>query len=81
MRKAARRGSAIAQNRLARILAAGRGIDANPVEAVKWHTIAKARGVSDSWLDEFMIKLSPAERAAGEQAAKPWLEAAAPAKT
>ena len=63
--------------RLARILAAGRGANADAVEAAKWHTIAKARGLSDSWLDEFMIKLTPAERAAGEKAARPWIEPAA----
>ena len=35
--KAAHLGSPIAQNRLARILMAGRGMPANPTEAVKWH--------------------------------------------
>jgi len=34
----------IAQDRLARILASGRGAPANPVEATKWHLISKARG-------------------------------------
>jgi hypothetical protein len=75
MGKAARRGSPIAQNRYARVLAAGRGIPADPVQATKWHTIAKAGGVSDTWLDEFVAKLSPAEREAGERAAKPWVTA------
>ena len=75
MRKAAGRGSPIAQNRFARVLAAGRGARANPVEAAKWHIVAKAGGISDTWLDEFVQKLSPAEREAGEKAARPWLNA------
>jgi hypothetical protein len=75
MRKAAGRGSPIAQNRLARVLAAGRGARANPVEATKWHIVAKAGGISDTWLDEFVQKLTPAEREAGEKAARPWLSA------
>ena len=73
-RKAARGGSAIAQNRLARILAAGLGVASDPVEATKWHLIAKARGVTDLWLDDFVGKLTPEQREAGEKAAKPWLE-------
>ena len=50
--KAARKGSPIAQNRLAHILAVGRGMPADPVEAIKWHLIAKAGGASDIPLDD-----------------------------
>ena len=74
-RKAALRGSAIAQDRLARILAEGRGAPKNPVEATKWHLISKARGETDLLLDDFVNGLDPATRAAGEKAAKPWLDA------
>jgi TPR repeat protein len=73
--KAARKGNPIAQNRLANILAVGRGVQANAVEAVKWHIIAKAGGVSDIPLDTFMQKQTPETRDAGEKAAKPWLDA------
>jgi hypothetical protein len=45
------------------------------VEAVKWHIIAKAGGVSDIPLDAFVQKQTPEIRAAGEKAAKPWLDA------
>jgi TPR repeat protein len=75
MRRAASRGSPIAQNRFARIVAAGRGTAGNPVEAAKWHIVAKAGGISDTWLDEFMQKLTPAERDAAEKAAQPWVAA------
>jgi hypothetical protein len=74
-RKAARRGSPVAQNRLARILAAGLGTTADPVEAVKWHLISKKGGVTDLWLDDFVGKLTPEQREAGEKAAQPWLNA------
>jgi uncharacterized protein len=73
--KAARKGNPIAQNRLANILAVGRGVQANAVEAVKWHIVAKAGGVSDIPLDTFVQKQTPEIRAAGEKAAKPWLDA------
>ena len=43
-RQAALHGNAVAQDRLARILAEGRGAPKNPVEATKWHLISKARG-------------------------------------
>jgi TPR repeat protein len=73
--KAARKGNPIAQNRLANILAVGRGLQANAVEAVKWHIVAKAGGVSDIPLDTFVQKQTPEIREAGEKAAKPWLDA------
>jgi TPR repeat protein len=67
--------SATAQDRLARILADGRGAPKNPVEATKWHLISKARGETDLLLDDFVNSLDAATRAAGEKAAKPWLDA------
>ena len=75
LQKAARKGNPVAQNRLANILAVGRGVRADPVEAIKWHIVAKAGGVSDIPLDEFTQKQKPEVRAAGEKAAKPWIEA------
>ena len=73
-RKAALHGSAIAQDRLARILADGRGAPKNPTEAVKWHLISKARGETDLPLDDYVTGLDPTVRAAGEKAAQPWLD-------
>jgi hypothetical protein len=48
---------------------------ANPVEATKWHLIFRARSETDIMLDEFVSKLDADTRAAGEKAAKPWLDA------
>jgi hypothetical protein len=73
--KAARKGNPVAQNRLANVLAVGRGLKADPVEAIKWHMVAKAGGVSDIPLDTFVQKQPPDVRAAAEKAAKPWLDA------
>jgi TPR repeat protein len=74
-RKAAKRGSPIAQDRLARILASGRGAPIDLTEATKWHLISRAGGETDLELDNIVNKLDPQTRAAGEKAAKPWLDA------
>jgi TPR repeat protein len=79
-RKAALHGSAIAQDRLARILTSGKGAPANPVEAMKWHLISRAAGETDLELDGIMEKLTTDQRAAAEKAAKPWLDALEAAK-
>ena len=75
---AARRGSAIAQDRLARILMAGRGMPADATEAVKWHIIAKAGGDSDPDLDAFAAKQTQQVRDAAEKAAKKWMSTLPP---
>jgi hypothetical protein len=72
-RRAALRGSPVAQNRLARLLMAGEGAPANPTEAIKWHLIAKAGGNGDPTLDQYVAKQTPQVRAAAEKAAAPWL--------
>ncbi|MCZ7641631.1 MAG: hypothetical protein M5U33_01240 [Pseudorhodoplanes sp.] len=74
MLDSARRGSVVAQNRVARIYAAGRGLPADAMEACKWHIVAKAGGATDLYLDDFMRQQPPNVREAAEKAAKPWLE-------
>ena len=81
LKKAARRGAPIAQNRLARIYATGRGLPADPVEAVKWHLVAKAAGASDPFIDEFAGKQPPETRANAEKKARPWLQLIAASRT
>ena len=71
----------IAQNRLARILATGKGLPANPGLATKWHLVAKAGGAGDPWLDSFVQGLKPEDREAGERAAKAWIDAMQPPRT
>ena len=71
--KAAQRGSAIAQDRLARILMAGRGMPADPTAAIKWHIVAKTGGAGDPDLDVFAAKQPQAVRDAAQKAADKWL--------
>jgi TPR repeat protein len=71
--KAARKNNAVGQNRLALMYSSGRGIKADPVEAARWHLIAKAGGNNDQFLDDFVRKMKPADRAAAEDKAKPWI--------
>jgi hypothetical protein len=74
-RKAAIRGSPIAQNRLARLYAFSQGMPPpDPVQAIKWHLVSKAGGATDPVLDDFVQKQTPAVRDAAEKAAKPWIE-------
>jgi TPR repeat protein len=75
---AARRGSPIAQDRMSRILMAGRGMPADPTDAVKWHTIAKAAGAGDPDLDVYASQQTPAVRDAAEKAAKKWMSTLPP---
>ena len=49
-------------NRLAHMLSVGRGIPADPVEAAKWHMIAKRLGLSDLRLDGFVESMPEDER-------------------
>ena len=74
LQRAAQRGSAIAANRLARVLASGRGVPADPVEAAKWHIIARAHGESDLWLEGFLQELTPEQRQLGQKRADGWLK-------
>jgi TPR repeat protein len=74
--KAARAGNPVAQNRVARMLMAGRGMSADAVEAMKWHIIARAGGRGDPELDAFTAKQKQQDRDAADAAAKRWLATA-----
>jgi TPR repeat protein len=68
-RRAAGRGNPIAQNRLARLYAIGRGVPKNLVESAAWHLLASSRGLTDAWLDQTLKSLPPDERAKAEKLA------------
>jgi TPR repeat protein len=59
----------VAQNRLARILFTGRGLPTDPVEGAAWHLLARAQGLADPLLDDFLNKLSKDDQAAAEKRA------------
>ena len=69
-RKAAATNNPVAANRLARLLAMGRGAPKNMIEAMKWHILARSAGVSDEWLDSQLNSLSVRDRAAVEEAVR-----------
>ena len=70
--RAAEAGNPVAQNRLARILAVGAGVPADPVAAAKWHYLAKAHGKTDEWLDSFVDGLTDEQRQTAAAAAQRW---------
>ena len=59
----------IAQNRVARIFAFGKGVQANAVEAMKWNILATRGGRGDAELDTMLSSLSAAEKAEAEKQA------------
>ena len=56
--KAAAKNNPIAQNRLARLYAAGRGVPKDPVQAAAWNRFAEAAGIKDAELDALTAGLS-----------------------
>ena len=80
-RQAALHGNPVAQNRLARILAVGRGVAKDPIEAGAWHILARSNSVPDPWLDQLLNELPAAERAAAERRAQAWREGQAAPRT
>jgi hypothetical protein len=68
----AQRGNVIAQNRVARVLAAGRGLKPDPIEAAKWHVLAKRGGRDDPWLEEFISRMNEADRSEAQKRADAW---------
>jgi TPR repeat protein len=83
--EAARADNPLAQSRLARLYAEGRGVTEDPAEAARWHLIAKARGVQDSFMEDWLDRQDPAIRSAAAEAAenwadsrRGWMQAAAP---
>jgi TPR repeat protein len=63
---AAQHGVPIAQNRLARLYANG---DSDPVEAAKWHILARKGGKGDQLLDDYIARLTPEQIAEAEKRA------------
>src|SRR4029078_10794688 len=60
--KAAKKSNPIAQNRRAWMYATGRGIKADPVEAGRWHLIARAGGNNDQYLTAFIRTINTNDR-------------------
>lgn len=54
LRRAAQNGNAVAQNRLARLLAAGVGVEKNLQDAARWNELARGSGLIDESLDSLL---------------------------
>ncbi len=74
LERAAEKGVPVAQNRLARCYANGRGVTADPVQAAKWHLLAKSAGLDDAQLEQMVKKLASSQRIAAEKAVAEWLD-------
>lgn len=73
-RSAADKGVPVAQNRLARCYSQGKGVEKNPIEAAKWHLIAKSGGLEDEVLEDLYKKLAKTDKLKAEKAADEWRE-------
>jgi TPR repeat protein len=74
---AAFKGNAIAQNRLARLYQAGRGINPDSAEAAAWHLAARAQGLNDPMLDQLVERLTPEQLNRAAQLAAQRIESTA----
>jgi len=54
-------------------IAKDRGLPKNPVEAMKWHLLARAAGIKDAWLDGELAKLSAADKTALETSLRQYI--------
>lgn len=75
--RAAHQGNAIAQNRIARLYQAGRGIPPDAIEAGAWHLAARAQGLDDPALDQLFDRLGPDQQARAARIAASRIEGAA----
>ncbi|MDR3376021.1 MAG: HcpA family protein [Ancalomicrobiaceae bacterium] len=72
MSRAAWAGNPVAQNRLAYLYLTGSGVHYDPIDAAKWHLIAKASGHPDLELDGFLATLKPDELAEAQKRVAHW---------
>lgn len=87
-RRAANEDNPAAQIRLAKILAEGHGLPRDDEAAARWYLIAKAHGVGDDSMEDWLKRLDTATRDRAAAAARHWAAsrrgraqvAAAPAK-
>lgn len=73
--RAANADNPVAQLRLARLYANGLGIDADPAEAARWYLIAKANGLEDEEMEDWLKRLDSEVLGAARAAAERWARA------
>jgi TPR repeat protein len=70
--RAANAGNPVAQNRYAKLLAVGEGVDADLKQAAMWRALARRQGLSDPQLDKLLAGLSQTEINDAEELARFW---------
>ena len=69
---AANKGDVEAQSRVAKLYMKGLGVEKNPVEAVRWHLLARESGMKDQELEIFAAALETNQLAKAQRLALDW---------
>jgi TPR repeat protein len=70
--RAAQADNPVAQLRLAKLYADGRGVSIDPEKAARWYLIAKGHGFEDDGMEDFLKHLDPAALKTAQVAAAAW---------
>src|SRR6185369_10730236 len=70
--RAANAGNPVAQNRYAKLLAVGEGVDLDLKQAAMWRALARRQGLNDPLLDKLLIGISQKDLDAAEELARFW---------
>src|SRR5690606_32890331 len=65
-------GNAVAQNRYAKLLAAGEGVALNLEDAAMWRALSRRQGLSDPSLDRLLVSIPAEDLARAEERARFW---------
>src|SRR5690606_1323860 len=70
--RAAEAGDPVAQNRYAKLLAAGEGVDPDLESAAMWRALARRQGLTDPVLDQLLAAIPAPALARAEERARFW---------
>ena len=62
----------MAQNRYAKLLAVGEGVEPDLETAAMWRSLARRQGLTDPQLDKLLVSILPDELARAEERARFW---------
>src|SRR5690606_11835798 len=71
-RRAANAGNPVAQNRYARLLAVGEGVELDLEAAAMWRALARRSGLNDTQLDKLPVSISGEALSRAEERARYW---------
>src|SRR5690606_38808838 len=70
--RAADAGNPVAQNRYAKLLAAGENVPLDLETAAMWRALARRQGLTDPQLDKLLVSIRPEALARAEERARFW---------